>query len=73
MPVWLQVIGVLLVAYLLFISVRAVIRFTSSATSSENRAMLRQNKRELNLSALGCFALSALIMALLIIWAIVYD
>ena len=66
MPVWLQIIAVLLVAYLLFVSVRAVIRSTRSATSSENRAMLRKNKRELNLSALGCFALSAIVMALLI-------
>ena len=73
MPVWLQVIAVLLIAYLLFVSVRAVVRFTRSATSSENRAMLRENKRELNLSALGCFALSAIIMALLITWAIVYG
>ena len=73
MPIWLQIIAVLLVAYLLFVSVRAVIRFTSSATSSENRAMLRKDKRELNLSALGCFAVSAIIMGLIITWAIVYG
>ena len=73
MPVWLQIIAVLVVAYLLFISVRAALRFTRSATSSENRTMLRESKRAINMQALGCFALSAIIMALIITWAIVYG